>query len=179
MRDINQQFKVLGSEMKLVESQFDKQDRSVSALTSRNEVLNRQIAEQKDKVELLWRALENRRRTHLARTINEPQQWAVQLNNAQAQLNNMERELKSNEKAIDGVGDEFQDAEKKADGFGDEVKEAANKADDARERFSQTRRYVEDDRARTCYRACGDRYGGDCGGNRAGQYDGGRCSICG
>ena len=134
LKDINQQFKVLGSEMKLVESQFDKQDRSVSALTARNEVLTRQITEQKDKIELLRRALENSAES-FGENDQRTKQWTVQLNNAQAQLNNMERELKDNEKAIDGVGDEFQSAEKKADGFGDEVKEAANKSDDANERF--------------------------------------------
>jgi phage-related protein len=134
LKDINQQFKVLGSEMKLVESQFDKQDRSVSALTSRNEVLTRQITEQKDKIELLRRALENSAES-FGENDQRTKQWTVQLNNAQAQLNNMERELKDNEKAIDGVGDEFQSAEKKADGFGDEVKEAAKKADDANDRF--------------------------------------------
>ena len=134
LRDINQQFKVLGSEMKLVESQFDKQDRSVSALTSRNEVLTRQITEQKDKIELLRKALENSAES-FGENDQRTKQWTVQLNNAQAQLNNMERELKDNETAIDGVSDEFQSAEKKADGFGDEVKEAANKSDDANERF--------------------------------------------
>ena len=134
LRDINQQFKVLGSEMKLVESQFDKQDRSVSALTSRNEVLTRQIAEQKEKIELLRKALENSAES-FGENDQRTKQWTVQLNNAQAQLNNMERELKDNEKAIDGVGDEFQDAEKKADKFGDEIKQSANQADDARERF--------------------------------------------
>ena len=134
LKDINQQFKVLGSEMKLVESQFDKQDRSVSALTARNEVLTRQITEQKDKIELLRKALENSAES-FGENDQRTKQWTVQLNNAQAQLNNMERELKDNEKAIDGVGDEFQSAEKKADGFGDEVKEAANKSDDANERF--------------------------------------------
>lgn len=134
LKDINQQFKVLGSEMKLVESQFDKQDRSVSALTSRNEVLTRQIAEQKEKIELLGRALENSAES-FGENDQRTKQWTVQLNNAQAQLNNMERELKDNENAIDGVGDEFQSAEKKADSFGDEVKEAANKADDASDRF--------------------------------------------
>ena len=134
LKDINQQFKVLGSEMKLVESQFDKQDRSVSALTSRNEVLTRQIAEQKEKIELLGRALENSAES-FGENDQRTKQWTVQLNNAQAQLNNMERELTDNEKAIDGVGDEFKDAEKKADGFGDEVKEVANKADDASDRF--------------------------------------------
>ena len=134
LKDINQQFKVLGSEMKLVESQFDKQDRSVSALTARNEVLTRQISEQKDKIELLRNALENSSES-FGENDQRTKQWTVQLNNAQAQLNNMERELKDNEKAIDGVGDEFQSAEKKADGFGDEVKEAAKKADDANDRF--------------------------------------------
>ena len=36
LAEINQSFKVLGSEMKLVESQFDKNDDSVEALTARN-----------------------------------------------------------------------------------------------------------------------------------------------
>ena len=136
LKNINQQFKVLGSEMKLVESRFDKQDRSVTSLTSRNEVLNRQISEQKEKIELLRRALEN-----AAESFGEndcrTQQWTVQLNNAEAELNNMERELKNNEKAIDGVGDEFQDAEQKADGFGDEVEDAADQSDRAKARFEK------------------------------------------
>ena len=37
--DINSSFKVLGSEMKLVASQFDKNDKSVEALTSRSAAL--------------------------------------------------------------------------------------------------------------------------------------------
>ena len=136
LKDINQQFKVLGSEMKLVESQFDKQDRGVSALTARNGVLTRQISEQKDKIELLRKALENSAES-FGENDRRTQQWTVQLNNAEAELNNMERELKNNEKAIDGVGDEFQDAEKKADGFGDEVEDAANQSDRAKERFEK------------------------------------------
>ncbi|MEB6051567.1 hypothetical protein MXL43_02045 [Enterococcus gallinarum] len=41
------------------------------------------------------------------------QNWAVQLNNAKAQLNNMEREVADNEKAIDVMGTEKVDAIKK------------------------------------------------------------------
>jgi phage-related minor tail protein len=37
--DINQSFKVLGSEMKLVSSQFDKNDKSVQALSVRQAAL--------------------------------------------------------------------------------------------------------------------------------------------
>jgi predicted RNase H-like nuclease (RuvC/YqgF family) len=87
--------------MKLVESQFDKQNRGVSALTARNGVLTRQISEQKDKIELLRNALENSAES-FGENDRRTQQWTVQLNNAEAELNNMERELKSNEKAIDG-----------------------------------------------------------------------------
>lgn len=48
LRDINQSFKILGSEMKLVSSEFDKNDKSVKAMTARNEVLNKSIDAQKE-----------------------------------------------------------------------------------------------------------------------------------
>ena len=41
LADINQSFKVLGSEMKLATSQFDKNDKSVEALAARNKVLRK------------------------------------------------------------------------------------------------------------------------------------------
>ena len=50
LSEINQTFKVLGSEMKLVQSQFDKNDNSVEALTARNTTLNKQIDAQKEKI---------------------------------------------------------------------------------------------------------------------------------
>ena len=53
LSEINQSFKVLGSEMKLVSSQFDKNDKSVQALSARNTVLNKEIEAQKNKVETL------------------------------------------------------------------------------------------------------------------------------
>jgi len=59
LNEINQSFKVLGSEMKLVESQFDKNDNSVQALTARNEVLEKSIDAQKSKIETLRSALQN------------------------------------------------------------------------------------------------------------------------
>ena len=40
LSEINQSFKVLGSEMKLVSSQFDANDKSIQALSARNTVLN-------------------------------------------------------------------------------------------------------------------------------------------
>lgn len=40
LADINRNFRVLGSEMKLVSSQFDKNDTSVEALSSRNKEMD-------------------------------------------------------------------------------------------------------------------------------------------
>ncbi len=59
LAEINQNFKVLGSEMKLVSSQFDKNDNSVQALSARNMVLNKEIDAQKQKIETLRQALAN------------------------------------------------------------------------------------------------------------------------
>ena len=59
LSEINQSFKVLGSEMQLVSSQFDKNDASVEALTARNEVLGKQIDAQKQKIAVLRDALQN------------------------------------------------------------------------------------------------------------------------
>ena len=55
LADINQSFKVLGSEMKLATSQFDKNDKSVEALAARNKVLRKEIDEQIQKSTLFAR----------------------------------------------------------------------------------------------------------------------------
>ena len=43
LSEINQTFKILGSEMQLVTSQFDKNDKSVAALAARKTVLNKEV----------------------------------------------------------------------------------------------------------------------------------------
>lgn len=138
LSEINQSFKVLGSEMKLVSSQFDKNDSSVQALTARNTVLNKEIEAQKQKIETLRSALDNASAS-FGENDRRTQNWQVQLNNAEAALNDMERELKQNQDAIDAAGDEFQDAGKQADGFGNEVEGAADDADK-----SSGKEYCED-----------------------------------
>lgn len=99
LREINQSFKVLGSEMNLVTSQFDKQDKSLQAITARNAVLNKEIDAQKEKISTLERALKN-----AAESFGENDKrtlaWQTQLNNANAELNKMERELKESQEQV-------------------------------------------------------------------------------
>jgi len=59
LSDINSSFKVLGSEMKLVESQFSSNEDSVASLTEKNKVLDKEIEAQKQKIEMLKSALDN------------------------------------------------------------------------------------------------------------------------
>ena len=136
LSDINQSFKVLGSEMKLVESEFDKNENSIQSLTSQNEMLTKQIDAQKDKLETLRNALQNASDS-FGENDRRTKQWAIQLNNAQAELNGMERELKGNEKALEQVADEFNTAETPADQFGDELDKTGKDADAAGGKFEK------------------------------------------
>jgi len=83
LRDINQSFKVLGSEMKLATSQFDKQDKSIEAVTARNQVLSKEIDAQKDKISTLEKALQNASDS-FGENDKRTQAWVIQLNNAKA-----------------------------------------------------------------------------------------------
>ena len=130
LAEINQSFKVLGSEMKLVESEFDKNDKSVEALTARNEVLGKQITAQKEKIEVLRAALKNAADS-FGENDKRTQAWQIQLNNAEAALNGMERELKSNNDAIENSGEGMEDAGEATDKFGKEIDGAAKEADKA------------------------------------------------
>lgn len=150
LAEINQSFKVLGSEMKLVSSQFDKNDNSVQALSARNTVLNKEIDAQKQKIETLRQALANASES-FGETDRRTQSWQIQLNNAEASLNSMERELGSNnsaleqaktdiegtEKSLEKVDGRLDDTAESADDMGDEIKDAGDKADKSKERFSK------------------------------------------
>lgn len=150
LAEINQSFKVLGSEMKLVSSQFDKNDNSVQALSARNMVLNKEIDAQKQKIETLRQALANASES-FGETDRRTQNWQIQLNNAEASLNGMERELNSNnsaleqaktdiegtEKSLEKVDGRLDDTAESADDMGDEIKDAGDKADKSKERFSK------------------------------------------
>ena len=117
LSEINQSFKVLGSEMKLATSQFDKNDKSVDALAARNKVLRKEIDEQTTKIETLRKALQN-----AADSFDEndrrTQNWQIQLNNAEATLNDMNRELDENEDAIKKGGEAAEDSGSKFENFG-------------------------------------------------------------
>ncbi len=136
LSEINQSFKVLGSEMKVVQSQFDKNDNSVEALTARNQVLNKEIEAQKQKIETLRQALANASES-FGENDRRTQQWQIQLNNATAALNDMERELDRNNAALDDAEHEMDDVADSADDLEEELDDAGDAADDSEGKFSR------------------------------------------
>lgn len=125
LSDINQSFKVLGSEMNLVASQFDKNDKSVQAITARNEVLNKEIDAQREKINTLKAALDNAS-SSFGENDRRTQNWQIQLNKAQAELNGMEGELADNEESLRDVNRGYNDAGQKVDEFGNVVEESTD-----------------------------------------------------
>lgn len=136
LAEINQSFKVLGSEMNLVASQFDKQDKSVQALAARNGVLNKEIDTQRQKIGTLEQALQNATAS-FGENDRRTKQWQIQLNNAKATLNEMEKELADNNRALEEAGNALDEASDQANDFGNALSDSAKKADDAGGRFQK------------------------------------------
>lgn len=115
--EINASLRVLNSEMKLVSEQFKNNDKSVEALTASSDVLSRQILTQKEKVEALQAALKNSAERY-GEADARTKRWQTSLNNAQAELVKMERELKANSDAMEKTNEDLADLD---EGFDDTI----------------------------------------------------------
>jgi len=114
---INTNLKTLGTEMTKVKSEFDKNDKSIEFYTKKNQVLNKQIDEQKNKIEALEKGLKVSAEKY-GENATQTQKWQQDLNRATADLNKMEREVSDNTKAMDELGKETEDTGKSVDGTG-------------------------------------------------------------
>ena len=127
LADITGNLKVLNSEMKVVTSQYDKNDKSTSNLSQQNDVLNKKIAEQKQKVDILSKALADAEQ-ETGKNSNTSQKWQTELNNAQAELNKLVKNVESNEKAMEQSADATEDNADSVDKFGKEADDSGKKA---------------------------------------------------
>lgn len=115
--EINASLRVLNSEMKLVSEQLKNNDKSVEALTASSDVLSRQILTQKEKIEALQAALKNSAERY-GEADARTKRWQTSLNNAQAELVKMERELKANSDAMEKNNEDLADLD---EGFDDTI----------------------------------------------------------
>lgn len=126
LSDINKDMKLLGSELKLVTSEFLKNDSSVEALTARNDVLNKQIDAQKDKIKTLKAALDNAA-SSFGENDSRTKNWQIKLNEAEAALHEMDRELKSNVRELESAENATDDEAKAIMKMGDASDDSSDK----------------------------------------------------
>ena len=99
IREIDDSLKLMGAELKSVASEYDKNDKSAKNLTAQNEVLNREIDAQKDKLGLLKDKLAAAK-SEYGESDAKTQQYQRAVYNATAELNKMERQVSDNDKNL-------------------------------------------------------------------------------
>lgn len=99
LAEINGGLKVLKSELNLAAEQFRDNAGSVEALTKKNDILERSILTQQEKIEKLKESLQYSAREY-GESSEKTNGWKVALNNAEAELSKMQRELDQNTDAI-------------------------------------------------------------------------------
>ena len=104
LRGISDNLKVLNSEMKVVTSQYDKNDNSSQKLKATSEVLNKKISEQESKIKVLKTALAQAE-AETGKNSDTTKKWQVQLNQAEAELNDLNKELKDQHGNLEKSGE--------------------------------------------------------------------------
>lgn len=119
LSQIGNGMRVLDSEMRKVSSAYAQNADSVEALNAKNDVLERKISTQTEKIEYLRAALQQSAEKY-GEADKRTMQWQTSLNNAEAELNKLNSELDGNKKKIE-------ESEKKTTGLGDALEDVAGK----------------------------------------------------
>lgn len=104
--EIGSGMKVLDSEMRKVSSAYAQNADSVEALNAKNDVLERKISTQTEKIEYLRAALQKSAEKY-GEADKRTMQWQASLNNAEADLNNLNNQVDENKQKIADSGKEM------------------------------------------------------------------------
>ena len=122
--------RVLNSEMRKVESEYAKNADSVEALTKVNDVLERKIYSQTEKIETLKAALQTSAEKYGVAD-KRTMAWQASLNNAEAELNKMNNELEDNYTAIEAAKSAAENLSKGMESLGQSAGTAEEKISDS------------------------------------------------
>lgn len=122
---------VLSSEMRKLQAEYKGNSESTEFLTKKGELLERQLLQQKDKVQTLRDALANAAQQY-GEADAKTQDWQIKLNNAEAAQYDLEAAIRENNDALQGeeevmagLGDTVGDLASK---FGIQIPDGAKKA---------------------------------------------------
>lgn len=118
--ELNRGNAVLASEMKLLQEQYKGSEGSMEALRAKSGVLERQLLQQKDKVQTLREALKNAA-TQSGEASQQTQNWQIRLNNAEREQVKLEHALEETNKEIENQGDAAKNDGQKMATLGDQV----------------------------------------------------------
>ena len=104
--EIGSGMKVLDSEMRKVQSAYAQNADSVEALNAKNDVLERKISTQTEKLDYLRAALQQSAEKY-GEADKRTMQWQTSLNTAEAELNNLNNQFDENKQKIADSGKEM------------------------------------------------------------------------
>lgn len=111
----------LSSELKATVSAFDEGTTAEKRYASQKKILTEQIKTQKEKIELLEKALQESAE-EFGENDAKTQKWKATLNDAKSELNHTVNGLERLDESVDDAGDSMEDAGQKAISMGDLIK---------------------------------------------------------
>ena len=124
--DLNKGNQVLASEMKKLQAEYKGNESSIEALNRKGDLLQRQLLQQKDKVQTLRDALKNAAQQY-GEADKRTQEWQIKLNSAEAAQYDLEHAIEENNEAIKRQGAALDDENRKMVSLGDAVDQVAGK----------------------------------------------------
>ena len=124
--ELNKGNQVLASEMRKLSAEYKGNEDSVEALTAKGDLLERQLLQQRDKVQTLRDALANAAEQY-GEADRRTQEWQIKLNDAETAQINLERAIDENNKSIDEQKEGFVEETRAVGSLGDQVSDLAGK----------------------------------------------------
>lgn len=124
--ELNRGNQVLNAEMKKLQEQYKGSESSMEAMRAKSDLLQRQLLQQKDKVQTLREALQNAAQQY-GEADKRTQSWQTQLLNAERDEIKLQRALDETNKEINSQGTAMEEAGEKTKGLGDSLDSVASK----------------------------------------------------
>ena len=132
LSSVNGELRNLKSDLALTTEEFKGNANSMEALSAKSKILNREVEQQKEKVQALERALKESAEVY-GEADSRTDKYRQSLNRAKTDLIKMSRELDETDKYLDEAKSSTDKAAKSIDRFGREVKDAGEELDDLRD----------------------------------------------
>ena len=126
LSELNKGNQVLASEMRKLSAEYKGNEDSIKALTAKGDLLQRQLLQQKDKVQTLRDALANAAQQY-GEADKRTQDWQIKLNDAEAAQIGLEQAIEQNNEEIKKQTDGFQKETGTIGKLGDQVNDLAGK----------------------------------------------------